>query len=279
MKNATTFTGLPDDAVSRPSRRRLSEIATLILPVSLSIASLAATPRRPRSRGRRPRPGSAGPAPAIPGHEVPDFLSVGAGPLATKVPMPRRVWSTPARSSSRYTRATVLALTFKSTASSRTVGSWAPASQSSGGDGGANASLQLRVERRRVSMVEGQEPGHMSHCTSTLVQVKSLLPAARAAFRSGGAARGNGRASVRLSESTSLPIQQSFYDQIPAQPRHSHHPRTDRRHHGARHARRHASRRPGRNARRAPPRSGRAAARRRRNRRRASSTTGRDRRW
>ena len=51
--------------------------------------------------------------------------SVGCA-AATKVPTPLRVSSTPARSRSAYTRATVLAFTRSSTANCRTVGSWAP---------------------------------------------------------------------------------------------------------------------------------------------------------
>ena len=68
----------------------------------------------------------------------------------TNVPMPRCVASTPARSSSAYTFATVLALMRSSTASCRTVGSRSPGLQAPGGDRGANAAIELRVERSRV---------------------------------------------------------------------------------------------------------------------------------
>ena len=51
-----------------------------------------------------------------------DFAA-SAGEALMKEPTPRRVSITPARSSSAYTRATVLALTRSSTASWRTVGS------------------------------------------------------------------------------------------------------------------------------------------------------------
>ena len=77
----------------------------------------------------------------------------------TNEPTPRRVSITPARSSSAYTRATVLALTLRSTASCRTVGSWSPGLQTARRHRRPESPLELRVDRRAVPGVDRND-GH-----------------------------------------------------------------------------------------------------------------------
>ena len=86
------------------------------------------------------------------------------------MPTPRRVSSTPARSSSPYTFATVFALIFRSTASCRTVGSLSPRPQPARRDRHADRPFELGIQRRSVRGVD-RKHSLVSYCSMRIVQV------------------------------------------------------------------------------------------------------------